>query len=360
MAQKDILVMTEKDWLDWLMNEVPELVGDPIGLSKKYPVEYQRIIKVVGNWMMVESKFLRYGDGEYHPAEELPYGLTHEAKNEGPKQRNRPLNSTKITNEERVKAMFAELDEKIEAKNPARIIALMTQPPYLLRSLKASNVTGKNSERTVNEMWKEQKRPEGPPRPYEEVMAEVMNSCEESGRLLSERALKKSRWLNYDEIVAVLGKGNPRLAMSSIAQTWKKQHPEEDKQRKKEQVVIAPKEIVVANEGIEAERRENRSKEGLCEERTIMKPESIATQVEGAVEPVKRKRGKAKVWTQEKLIALLFEMQKELNLGDGLPTLGQIDDYRGEDSKRCPGAQTFLKTLGSKKGWKRLLDDASK
>lgn len=62
---------TEKDWLDWLMAVVPELVHQPIALKKQYPKEYRRIIQVVGNWMTVEDRLEWYRTGEYQPSEFL-------------------------------------------------------------------------------------------------------------------------------------------------------------------------------------------------------------------------------------------------------------------------------------------------
>lgn len=71
VVSENFMERTEKDWLDWLMAETPELIHQPIRLKKQYPEEYQRILQVVGNWMTVESKLERYQAEEYRPAETL-------------------------------------------------------------------------------------------------------------------------------------------------------------------------------------------------------------------------------------------------------------------------------------------------
>lgn len=68
---KNLMERTEKDWLDWLTAEVPDLIHQPIVLKKQYPREFRRVLQVVGNWVTVESKLKRYRTGKYRPTEIL-------------------------------------------------------------------------------------------------------------------------------------------------------------------------------------------------------------------------------------------------------------------------------------------------
>lgn len=423
----DIMERTEKDWLDWLLKKGFVSEVKPAALNTKYRAEYGRILQVVGStWAMILSRLERYQSGEYEPVTELPPWLRRQSpasedgtpsdqKRNG--QRGAPAKLVRrITDKDEVAAMFQKMDEKAAMKLPAYRYGLVRLPSQKSSGVQSKPAVGKSVQdemKGVDEMAKGRKTEEPPTwRSDDEVMASVMEECKEVGRVLSERALKKHRWLDYKEIVAVIGKGDPRLAMEKINQKWKELHPKTEEPKEVQQQaagkdpgrrfgeltaadLLKMVQASQADHGLAADQMPTSKqfletldthiefpamntlykrfgkmsdwevvlrRAGLWLEEVI--PEEVVSEENAAeeielkevtpeeivAEPAK-KRIRLKV-TIESLYQMVREIQEHCGLTpDRYPTDAQIKAYSKEHRDRCPSHVTFYNNLGPRANW---------
>lgn len=331
---KDIMERTEKDWLDWLLEKKFYTEQRPAVLNDKYKAEYGRMLQVVGsNWAMIFSRLERYRRGKYTPSNELPPWLRKDLKSKDEQMFSKrksvlSMKANVITDKDQVAEMFRAMDEKAAMKKPYYQYGLVGTKSQI-QSYPEMELDQEKME-GVEKMAKGRKMEEKPVwRSYDEVMSSVMEVCEEGGRVLSERALKKSQWLDYEEVVAVIGKGSPRLAMDKINQQWNELHPKTKESQKLRQ---------------QTDEKNPGRQSGLWSE-------------EVAPEPIK-KRIRLKM-TIEDLYRVVCEIREHYGLeADQYPSDAQIKAYSKEHRDRCPSHSTFYNRLGPRGMWAKAFADA--
>lgn len=157
------------------------------------------------------------------------------------------------------------------------------------------------------------------PHTAEELWELVLQECETKGKVPSRRYWTHHNFFEYQELVDVLGYGNEQRFENELQSMWDRRHP--------------PKQPEVA-------------------------PEVSGVQGVGAVAQSKRggSRKIVRVSSNDQLLDLIEEMQREFNLGDKIPTDAQIKQYHSEHPDICPSVGTFKNRMGDRWRIKSLLE----
>lgn len=159
------------------------------------------------------------------------------------------------------------------------------------------------------------------PHTAEELWGLVLQECEAKGKVPSRRYWTHHNFFEYQELVDVLGRGNEQRFENELQSMWDRRHPP-----KQPEEAVAPEVSGVQEVGV----------------------------------PTQSKRGGSRkivrVSSNDQLLDLIEEMQRELNLGDKLPTDAQIALYHNEHPDTCPSVGTFKNRLGDRWRIRSLLE----
>lgn len=172
------------------------------------------------------------------------------------------------------------------------------------------------------------KTPKKWPHTADELLELAVAKCVEMGRMPSRRAWLRDQFLDYEEIVAVLGKGDWKRAELKIALAW------DHRKGKAEEVVV---------EKVELPKNEPPGEEPSQEE--IVVQQEVKEQIE-----IKHRR---KRYSLEELKAGMTRVQEHFQITD-MPTQVQISQAAREIG--TPSYATFLHGLGPKRGWNEVLN----
>lgn len=195
------------------------------------------------------------------------------------------------------------------------------------------------------------------PHAANELLDLAVAKCVEVGRMPSRRAWMRDQYLDFEEIVAVLGKGDWGRAELKIALAWdlQKRKTEEKVAEKTAESPALPKEEVVEA----AEQREVQEQMEKIEEqvKTVEEPtqESAKVAEEQSVAqeaPTKVTGRRGKRYSREELKIGMVKVQDYFGITT-IPTQGQINQAAREIGTPCYTA--FLRGFGPKSDWETVM-----
>lgn len=184
------------------------------------------------------------------------------------------------------------------------------------------------------------------PHTEEELLEMAVNKCREKNGMPKRRAWTHDKFIPLQELVDVLGKGNEQKAMARIEKAWLNSQESADVQSATSEPVKAD----VQTDKVDATY--------VAPQPEVDEGDPSALQTGKTPARVKRSRGRAKI-TSEALFEAIIRVQRELNLGDKLPTAERLKQYHEEHPDICPSLATFYNRLGRVATWREQLEKYS-
>lgn len=164
------------------------------------------------------------------------------------------------------------------------------------------------------------------PHTTEELLELAVQRCNERGKMLNRRCLTHDNFLNFEEVVAVLGKGDWNRAVLKIQFAW-------DQQKKQQAEAKAEAKKPAVQEPVPSE---------------VAVQETVAE-----VRPSTKKSRKGMRYTLDDLRAAMSSIQAHFQI-TGMPTQNQINQAAREIG--TPTYVTFAKAFGPKSEWATKLE----
>ena len=176
-----------------------------------------------------------------------------------------------------------------------------------------------------------------------ELLELAVGTCKEKGRMPKRRAWTHGNYcFSFQELIDVLGGGNEKVAFAKIEETW-----------------LSPQESAEGQQLASKTAKVEVQAEKPSTVRSVPQPEVTKSDLSALqtnpTAVVKRPRGRAKI-VPEVLLEVLVKMQRELNLGDKLPTADCLRRYHEEHPDICPSCATFYNRLGKVTTWREQLE----
>lgn len=162
-----------------------------------------------------------------------------------------------------------------------------------------------------------------------EILQQLVSLSQMKGRVISRRAVRKDPFLDYEEVIALLGKdgGWPAVEAKIREQLGLLEPKKEITEEPVEDAVSGPEEENVF----------------VVESVSVPEPEPVSEVV-----PIERKK---KTYTKDELVGILRQMQEYLGR---MPKVADFAKLKSEGWE-IPTYATFVRHLGEKSGWEELL-----